>query len=98
LPMFAEFLKAAGDLRDHRDFEPPPELHVARVDPETGLGAGWGCAGETEYFLPGTEPEPGPGCWGLERLPGWIADAGGKVTAGVRSLLGGLFGGRSRGR
>ena len=97
LPIFARFLMATEDTRDPRDFEPPMGLETVRIDPETGLGAGWGCGGEVEYFLAGTGPPASEDCWGLQRVPGWIAQAGGRVSAGVRSLLRGLFG-RGNGR
>jgi penicillin-binding protein 1B len=85
LPIFARFLTATGGLWDRqRDFEPPPGLEVVTIDPATGLAAAWPCDGEPEYFLAGTEPPMGEGCWGL---PDWIADAGARASAGMRSLM-----------
>jgi penicillin-binding protein 1B len=96
LPIFAQFFTAIEASREVRGFEPPLGVETALIDPETGLGVGWGCGGETEYFLAGTTPPSGGTCWGIQHLPDWIADAGGRVSAGVRSLLRGLFGGDDR--
>lgn len=87
LPIFARFINATRSTADERDLEPPPELEIVSVDPMTGLAASESCGGEPEYFLPGTAPPEGEECWGLPGLPGWIADAEARVSAGVRSLI-----------
>lgn len=87
LPIFARFINATGATASDRDIAPPPELEIVAVDPLTGLAADQSCGGEPEYFLPGTAPPVGEGCWGLPGLPRWIADAEARVSAGVRSLI-----------
>ncbi|MBI2072358.1 MAG: hypothetical protein HYT81_04855, partial [Gemmatimonadetes bacterium] len=87
LPIFARFITATRSTASDRDIAPPPELEIVAVDPRTGLAANPWCGGEPEYFLPGTAPPEGGGCWGLPGLPGWIADAEARVSAGVRSLI-----------
>ncbi len=87
LPIFARFLNATQAARDEKDLDPPPDLEIVAVDPQTGLAADESCGGEPEYFLPGTAPEGGGGCWGAADLPGWIADANARVSSGIRSLI-----------
>ena len=87
LPIFARFINATRSTAGEWDIQPPPELEIVAVDPLTGLAADESCGGEPEYFLPGTAPPAGEGCWGLPGLPGWIANAEARVSAGVRSLI-----------
>ena len=87
LPIFARFLNATRSTAGAWDIQPPPELEIVAVDPLTGLAADESCGGEPEYFLPGTAPPAGEGCWGLPGLPAWIANAEARVSAGVRSLI-----------
>ncbi len=87
LPIFARFINATRSTADDQDLQPPPELEIVSVDPMTGLAASASCGGEPEYFLPGTAPLEGEGCWGLPGLPSWIADAEARVSAGVKSLI-----------
>jgi penicillin-binding protein 1B len=87
MPIVARFLNAAQARAGGGDFERPAGLEVVSVDARTGLAASEACGGEPEFFLPGTAPPEGQGCWGVQRVPGWIADAEGWASAGVRSLL-----------
>lgn len=87
MPIFARFLNATAARADRRDFEPPADLEIVSVDPLTGFAADESCGGEPEFFLPGTAPPEGEGCWGVPSVPGWIANAEAHVSAGVRSLL-----------
>jgi penicillin-binding protein 1B len=87
MPIFARFLNATQERADGRDFEPPADLEIVSVDPRTGLAASKACGGEPEFFLPGTAPPEGQGCWGVPGVPRWIASAEARVSAGVRSLL-----------
>jgi membrane carboxypeptidase/penicillin-binding protein len=95
LPIFARFLNATRAGPETGDFTPPRELEVVSVNPNTGFAADEECGGETEYFLPGTGPAVGDGCW--SEVPRWIAEAGSKAIGGIRSFLERLFG-RGRGR
>lgn len=60
LPIWTEFMKRATKHRDFaRPFPPPPPGIVqAKVDIDSGMRAGPGCAGSirSEYFIAGTEP------------------------------------------
>jgi hypothetical protein len=88
MPIFGRFLNATQARADGRGFEAPAGLEVVSVDPRTGLAASEACGGEPEFFLPGTAPPETPGgCWGVPRVPAWVANAEGRVAAGVRSLL-----------
>jgi penicillin-binding protein 1B len=87
LPIFARFLNVARARADGRDFERPAGLEVVPVDPRTGLAVSEACGGEPEFFLPGTAPPEAQGCWGVPRVPAWVADAEVRVSAGVRSML-----------
>jgi penicillin-binding protein 1B len=87
MPIFARFLNATQARSGGQDFEPPADLEMVSVDPLTGFAADESCGGEPEYFLPGTSPPEGEGCWGVPGVPGWIANAEAKVTSRVRSLL-----------
>jgi membrane carboxypeptidase/penicillin-binding protein len=87
LPIFARFLNAVRARAGGGDFERPAGLEIVSVDARTGLAASEGCGGEPEFFLPGTAPPEGQGCWGVPRVPAWIANAEGWASAGVRSLL-----------
>jgi penicillin-binding protein 1A len=56
-PIWAQFVKKALEQQPSLDFEQPPGLLVARIDPGTGLRAAEGAADAIdEIFLPGTEP------------------------------------------
>jgi penicillin-binding protein 1A len=64
LPIWLELMKAAHEELPAREFEVPPGIVVARVDPATGLLAGDAIPGRSEPFLEGTEPTetaPPPG-------------------------------------
>ena len=91
LPIFARFL-GSSEMEDGPGFTPPAELELKRVNPETGLSASAYCGGETEYFLPGTEPAGNDDCW--SPVPHWLADVGERTFDGVRSFVEHLFGRR----
>jgi penicillin-binding protein 1A len=56
-PIWAAFVKKALSGQAGRDFEQPPGVVVARIDPRTGLRAADGALDAVdEYFLSGTEP------------------------------------------
>jgi len=64
LPVWLTFMKAAEEGLPVSDFEPPPGIVFARVDPTTGLLAGRAVPGRMEPFLEGTAPTsetPAPG-------------------------------------
>jgi penicillin-binding protein 1A len=57
LPIWLDFMKAAHAGRPVRDFEPPPGLVTARIDPASGLLAWEGQEDAVEeLFIEGTEP------------------------------------------
>ncbi|MCS7315610.1 MAG: PBP1A family penicillin-binding protein [Bryobacterales bacterium] len=60
LPIWAEFMKRAAQLREYRnasDFQPPDGVISVEVDPLTGQLASPGCpARRLEVFVSGTEP------------------------------------------
>jgi penicillin-binding protein 1B len=60
LPIWAQFMKKAVELRDVAHTFPPPPKGVVRVaiDPSSGLLVGPDCEpGEPAYFIAGTEPK-----------------------------------------
>ncbi len=64
LPIWLSFMKAAHQGLPQRDFEVPPGVTFARVDPTSGLLAGTAVPGRLEPFLVGTAPTalaPPPG-------------------------------------
>ena len=60
LPVWAEFMKRAHEHREYRnvtDFEPPPGIVSAPIDPMSGQLATAACPKvRTEYFVQGTQP------------------------------------------
>ncbi|MFZ5471352.1 MAG: penicillin-binding protein 1A [Myxococcota bacterium] len=56
LPIWLSFMAGAHDELPARDFEPPPGVTFARIDPATGLLAGNAVPGRLEPFLEGTAP------------------------------------------
>jgi penicillin-binding protein 1B len=60
LPIWAEFMKLAhthAAYRDVTEFQPPPGVVSAQVDPQSGYLATSGCPdARTEYYLLGTQP------------------------------------------
>ncbi len=57
LPIWTRFMKSAVAGRDKHDFEPPPGITHARIDPASGLLATASCPNaRNEVFLTGTEP------------------------------------------
>lgn len=69
LPLWLAFMKVAHEGKPVRDFEPPPGVTLARIDPATGLLAGRAVPGRTEPFLEGTAPTaeaPAPGAVGAD--------------------------------
>jgi membrane carboxypeptidase/penicillin-binding protein len=65
LPIFSEFALRALGSRGGQPFSTPSGVQYARVNAESGLLAGFGCAGEDEIFLEGTVPTESCGA-------GWI--------------------------
>jgi penicillin-binding protein 1A len=64
LPLWLEFMKVAHQGLPTHDFEPPPGVVMARIDPVSGLLAGKSVPGRNEWFLEGTAPTaeaPPPG-------------------------------------
>ncbi len=64
LPLWLGFMRAAQEGLPAREFEVPPGIVTARVDPQTGLLAGAHVPGRNEPFLEGTAPTteaPPPG-------------------------------------
>ena len=70
LPIWTEFMMKAAQYREYgsvRPFSPPAGVVKAAIDPASGLLAAAYCpAGETDYFIQGTQPtstcpEPPPG-------------------------------------
>jgi membrane peptidoglycan carboxypeptidase len=80
LPIFADFLRRSGLASSDSHFRRPAEVESVSVDPRTGLRAGWGCPGEPELFLAGTEPVQGCG-WSVE-LPWWKRRRDPQVASG----------------
>jgi membrane carboxypeptidase/penicillin-binding protein len=56
LPIAADFLIRGLGSAGGEDFPVPDGVDFAQVNAETGLRAGYGCPGEREIFLAGTEP------------------------------------------
>ncbi|MGQ0504133.1 MAG: penicillin-binding protein 1A [Myxococcaceae bacterium] len=64
LPIWLNFMRLAHEGLPAREFEVPPGISFARVDPQTGLLAGPHVPGRNEPFLEGTQPSaeaPPPG-------------------------------------
>jgi penicillin-binding protein 1A len=64
LPIWLSFMKAAHEGVPERDFEVPPGITLARIDPATGRLAGRSTPGRQEPFIEGTAPTteaPPPG-------------------------------------
>jgi penicillin-binding protein 1B len=75
LPIFARFLAVARGGDEARGFSVPRDVNVVDVVPESGLRAGWGCAGEPEYFLDGTVPQrDDDGCSSYWSGSRWLAE------------------------
>jgi penicillin-binding protein 1B len=75
LPIFAKLLIGALGQQGGAGFEQPSQLEEVKINRKLGVRAGWGCKGEREIFLAGTEPEEwcgekGLGDWLKSRLPG----------------------------
>jgi penicillin-binding protein 1A len=71
LPLWLQFMKGAEEGLPPRDFEVPPGVVFAQIDPATGLLAGASRPGRTEAFLEGTAPTaeaPAPGLVSPEQL------------------------------
>lgn len=60
LPIWVEFMKAAHEGREIRDFPVPEGVSYARIDPATGKLAGKE-GGDFQAFLSGSEPTEGAG-------------------------------------
>ncbi len=80
LPIWAEFMKRAAQLREYRnvtDFEPPDGVVSVEIDPLTGKLATPGCPNpRTEVFISGTQPiESCPLHGGAVRVASWEAPA-----------------------
>jgi penicillin-binding protein 1A len=56
LPIWLQFMKVAHDGASVREFDVPPGVEFARVDPLSGLLAGASVPGRLEPFLEGTAP------------------------------------------
>jgi membrane peptidoglycan carboxypeptidase len=69
LPIFADFMVRSGFAGKDVGFERPDRIESVSVDRETGLRAGFGCPGEPELFLAGTEPEQSCGWFARVREP-----------------------------
>jgi membrane carboxypeptidase/penicillin-binding protein len=75
LPIFARFLAVARGGDEARGFSVPRDVNVVDIVPESGLRAGWGCAGEPEYFLDGTVPQrDDDGCSSYWSGSRWLAE------------------------
>jgi penicillin-binding protein 1A len=64
LPIWLDFMRQAHKGLPVRDFEVPPGVVTARIDPASGLLAGTSVPGRLEPFLEGTQPTaeaPPPG-------------------------------------
>jgi penicillin-binding protein 1B len=72
LPLWTRFIEQASAGRPIREFQPPPGVVTAKIDPETGLLVSQGCPGGIEeIFIQGTEPKAT--CSGSESLLfGWL--------------------------
>jgi len=58
LPIWTQFIERASVGRPSRNFEPPPGIVTARIDPSTGLRLTPECLGGVEeIFIQGTEPK-----------------------------------------
>jgi hypothetical protein len=69
LPIFADFMRRAGLAESRAYFARPERVESVSVDLESGLRAGFGCPGEPELFLAGTEPEQSCGWFARLREP-----------------------------
>ncbi len=56
LPIWLDYMAAALRDRPQPEFEPPEEIVMVRIDPETGKPVAEGSPGVEEPFRPGTEP------------------------------------------
>jgi len=57
LPLWTQFIVQASQRHPPRNFEPPPGIVTAKIDPTSGLRVGAGCSGGVdEIFIEGTEP------------------------------------------
>ncbi len=61
LPIWLDYMSTALRDRPQPDWEPPEEMVMVRIDPETGKPAAAGAPGVLEPFKPGTEPTEGEG-------------------------------------
>jgi membrane peptidoglycan carboxypeptidase len=69
LPVFADFLLRGGYANRRAEFARPDGIESVDVDPSSGLRAGFGCPGEPEVFLAGTQPEQSCGLFARLREP-----------------------------
>lgn len=67
LPIFSDFLASALGPGGGANFRFPEGVEWVDIEPETGRRAGWGCRGEPELFLIGTEPRERCGARGDRR-------------------------------
>jgi penicillin-binding protein 1A len=56
LPIWLDYMSAALRDRPQPEFEPPEEITIVRIDPDTGKPVAEGMPGVDEPFKPGTEP------------------------------------------
>jgi penicillin-binding protein 1A len=56
LPIWLDYMSTALRDRPQPEFEPPEEMVMVRIDPETGKPVADGAPGVVEPFRPGTEP------------------------------------------
>jgi penicillin-binding protein 1A len=56
LPIWLDYMSAALRDRPQPEFEPPAEMVMVRIDPETGKPAADGAPGVVEPFKTGSEP------------------------------------------
>ncbi len=57
LPVWTQFIEKASVGRPARNFQPPPGIVTAKIDPTSGLRVSGGCPGGVEeIFIQGTEP------------------------------------------
>jgi penicillin-binding protein 1A len=61
LPIWLDYMSAALRDRPQPEFEPPEEITIVRIDPDTGKPVAADAPGVDEPFKPGTEPSPEEG-------------------------------------